>query len=88
MSDVLNSVLNVPGIIRMTPEPLLRAGLSAASSALDSYTGGMLGGGGVSELMDKQLQVQAEMMVVNMESNLHRSEHEIKMAPVRNLRLG
>lgn len=47
-------------------------------------------GGAVAEfqtLLNKQMEVQAEMQAVSMESNVSRADHETKMTPIRNIRL-
>jgi hypothetical protein len=39
------------------------------------------------DLIDQQMEMQYEMQQVSMLSNIERSEHEAKMAPIRNIRL-
>lgn len=39
-------------------------------------------------LLQKQLEVQQQLQMVSMESNLLRSRHETDMAPIRNIRVG
>jgi len=39
-------------------------------------------------LLDKQSEMQEQMLIVNLYSNILKSEHESKMAPVRNIRVG
>jgi hypothetical protein len=40
------------------------------------------------DLLNKQLEVQKEMMMTSMISNVNKSKHETEMAPVRNIRVG
>ena len=63
---------------------------------LDTARGiaGELGGvplqvtGGLSELLETQMQFQMEMAAVNLVSNIERSKHEAKMSVIRNIRVG
>jgi hypothetical protein len=40
------------------------------------------------QLISTQIQVQRDMQLYTMISNLERSRHETEMAPVRNMRVG
>lgn len=44
--------------------------------------------GDLGALLQQQIQIQLEMQVWTARSNIARSEHEIQMAPVRNMRVG
>lgn len=88
------------GLSRFIPEPKSRLGLDFGSvikgvgSLVGSVTGGTLGvgaGGIPSEtqaLLDTQYQLQLQLQNVTMVSNTLRTEHEMEMTPLRNLKLG
>ncbi len=40
------------------------------------------------DLLEKQIEVQKQMLVLSMLSNVEKSKHETQMAPVRNIRVG
>ena len=68
-----------------TASQLLSAGTSALSGAASSLVGI---DPKYSELIMLQIQKQEEMQQVSMISNVEKSEHEAKMAAVRNVRAG
>jgi len=45
-------------------------------------------GTGLEDLLNQQMQIQLLMQHVSMQSNILRSQHEMEMAPIRNMRLG
>lgn len=59
----------------------LKTAVGAAGSAAGVDVGNYQG------LIDQQLQLQKEMMNVSLVSNLNRTEHETRMAAVRNTRV-
>lgn len=73
---------------RMLPEPIA-SGVNFGSSLLQ-------GGGSQTvdispnyqALIEKQIQIQLEQQQVSFTSNIERSQHESRMAAVRNLKLG
>ncbi len=84
-----------PGISplkRLSPEPRssfslgavgrtaagLAAGGAKALTGIDSSYG---------ELLDKQIEMQEQMMLVSLFSNIERTRHETRMAAVRNMRI-
>lgn len=83
-------------LLRVPPEPrnnlgawvksLASTSLNVASAALPGA--GALLGGDMTNLLNMQIQIQKEMQVVNMISNVERSKHETEMAPIRNMRVG
>ena len=83
---------------RIPPKPPTSVGFSAAmgwvKNMLGSFadtTTGLTGSGlngDYSSLLAAQMQMQKEMMVVSMISNVEKSRHETQMAPVRNIRVG
>ena len=88
--DIINAMNSFK---RMTPAPKSNAVKSffntlgnAATSALAGATGGS-SLGEYSELINMQIQMQQEMMTVTMVSNIEKSQHETRMAPVRNIRV-
>ena len=68
------------------------AATAIAGVAGNALTGGALGGlsgvGDFQDLISKQVEVQKEMQKTSMTSNIEKSKHETKMAPIRNLRVG
>lgn len=99
VSEVSNTDLE-----RFQPEPLSDSSINfqdvlstvgnVAGSVLRSATGVSFSTGvaGVDSdyaaILNKQIALQEQMMMVSMQSNLIKTEHETKMAPVRNLRAG
>ncbi|NLF25280.1 MAG: hypothetical protein GX589_06440 [Deltaproteobacteria bacterium] len=82
------------GLERFIPEPTSRMGsgfrnalraAQSAASAVDSSLSGITGEMG--ELLARQKELQEEMMKISLISNIMRTEHETKMAAVRNLRV-
>lgn len=67
--------------LELAADNLLEIGSVAAGVGLD-------GGTGYAALIAAQIKAQQEMMIVSMDSNIKKSEHEAKMAPVRNIRVG
>lgn len=79
---------------RFTPEPAnglssnFRKALRAAKgvvNTVDATLGGITGEMG--ELLAQQKEMQEQMMKISLVSNVMRTEHETKMAAVRNLRV-
>lgn len=90
------SVGNSP-MLRYAPEPRSSFGnwAQVAGSTLGSVAGtaastglGFGIGTDLPALLNQQLQIQQEMQVVSMKSNVMRSQHEMEMAPIRNMRVG
>lgn len=84
-------------LLRYPPEPRSTVGqwASAATSAAKQVASVAFGGGIIPDpttdlaaLLQQQIQIQLEMQVWTARSNIARSEHEIQMAPVRNMRVG
>lgn len=84
-------------MLRYPPEPRSSLGqwASAATSAVRQVASATLGAGffpdptgDLGSLLQQQIQIQLEMQVWTARSNIARSEHEIQMAPVRNMRVG
>ena len=84
-------------LLRYPPEPRSSFGNWAqlAGSTVGSVantaaaTGLGLGlGTDLTSLLNQQIQIQQEMQVVSMQSNISRSQHEMEMAPIRNMRIG
>ncbi|MCB0317391.1 MAG: hypothetical protein KDD56_01445 [Bdellovibrionales bacterium] len=62
---------------------VLRSAASVASTA--TGIGGV--GAEIYTLLDQQIEVQREMQTITMLSNIERSKHEMKMGPIRNMRI-
>ncbi len=99
MSDVASALFNIGSVVRETasylPEPATQ-GVSMFSDVMDivkSLTGNGVGGvpteigGDFMELLELQIQTQLELQTVSMVSNVEKSEHESKMAAIRNVRV-
>jgi len=86
--------LNVGGALlaRALPEPrssLAQWGRAAVNTGMDAI-GTLIGSGSgdLTQLLNLQIQIQREMQQVSMISNIAKSQHEMEMAPVRNMRVG
>lgn len=79
-------------LARALPEPrssLAQWGKATVGAGMDAI--GTLVGTGSSDLgnlLNMQIQIQREMQVISMASNIAKSQHEMEMAPVRNMRVG
>lgn len=64
---------------------------SLAKTAGSFLTGGVIGGvsdiGGFQQLLNQQMEVQLAMQTTSMQSNVEKSKHETRMAPIRNIRV-
>lgn len=79
------------GLTRSIPEPKSRVGnwFNVLAKNIGALVGNRLEGvegTQYADLISEQLRVQQEMMLVSMQSNLLRTEHETEMSVVRNLR--
>ncbi len=91
-------------VARFLPEPTNRSGLSfssvleGASGLVSKVAGIALGGGGAqqfpnldpgyADLLQKQIEVQVQMQLMTLYSNIEKSQHETKMTSLRNIRVG
>lgn len=72
-----------------------QSGIGAFGDILDGAANiaGEIGGvsldvtGGLSELLQTQMQFQMEMAAINLVSNIEKSKHEAKMSVIRNIRV-
>ncbi len=84
------------GMVRIPPEPKSRLGVNFGSilSNVGAMVGSTLGAvsGGIQpqymELINKQLEMQEQMQLVSLHSNILKSQHESQMAAIRNIRAG
>jgi hypothetical protein len=82
------------GLGRFIPEP--RNGVAAPfksmlSSVATSVAGGTVFPGveaGYTDLLNQQMEMQQQMQLVSLYSNIEKSRHETQMAAVRNIRAG
>jgi len=92
-------VQNLPalnsGLQRFLPEPRSSAALNFASvlagagALLGNTTAGFTGiQAPYLELLMKQIEMQSQMQLVSLYSNIEKSRHETQMAAVRNIRVG
>ena len=87
--------------VRIPPEPRSRTNFNFSSllsntlsTATRAVTGGAVGGASSAigidpqymDLINKQIEVQEQMQMVSMTSNIEKSQHESKMAAIRNTR--
>jgi len=84
--------IGASALARALPEPrssLAQWGQATVGAGMDAI-GGLLGSGSsdLGNLLNMQIQIQREMQVVSMLSNVYKSQHEMEMAPVRNMRVG
>jgi|694.fasta_scaffold21291_11 hypothetical protein len=84
-------------MLRYPPEPRSSLGhwATTATSAVRQVAAAAVNSGffpdptgDLGALLQQQIQIQLEMQVWTARSNIARSEHEIQMAPVRNMRVG
>jgi hypothetical protein len=84
-------------MLRYAPEPHSTLGkwVQAATSTVANMATTALTGNPMldsaadfQQLIQTQIQVQRDMQIYTMVSNLERSKHETEMAPVRNMRVG
>lgn len=97
MSDIskIGSYLaGATGLLRFIPEPQSKLAstfgqvLNAVGQVADT-AGGMMGmDPSYQSLLEKQIQMQEQLQMVTMESNIEKTKHESKMAAVRNFRAG
>jgi hypothetical protein len=88
--------VNASTLFRAAPEP--RNSLGSAVKSLAATGAGVVGdilpgvnpflGTGLEDMLNQQMQIQLLMQDVSMRSNILRSQHEMEMAPIRNMRLG
>ena len=90
-SGALGIATGTSKLLRALPSPqssALEFGSNLVSSGLNVAAGLVSGGDlGLGDLLTTQIQVQREMQIISMASNVAKSEHEMNMAPIRNLRL-
>lgn len=85
ISDLTGNVVSavIGGAARYAPEPI-----SSFASQLTSSKNSVDIAPEYRELLEKQLQSQQELQQVTLYSNIERSQHESRMAAVRNIRVG
>jgi hypothetical protein len=81
------------GLGRFIPEPAngvapFKALLSSVANSLSGSTVFPGVQGEYAELLNKQIEMQQQMQLVSMFSNIEKSRHETQMAAVRNIRGG
>lgn len=95
MSKV-GEAMEIGGVMRYSPEPLVDGIRSLVRTAVSSVLPGAASAGGdigaaqgeFSALLNKQMAWQFEMQKFSAESNIEKTRHEIAMAPIRNMRVG
>ena len=94
-SDAVGAVIETQGLGRFIPEPRSSAGLNfrnILSRVGAAVTGGASNLIGIDpayrDLLMKQIEIQQQMQLVSMTSNIEKSKHETEMAAIRNIRVG
>ena len=95
MSDITNITLNSladNSLKRIMPEPTssytFKNVVSAIKSVISDTSTPLLGiNSEYAELINKQMEMQEQMLLVSMVSNIEKTTHETKMAAVRNIRV-
>lgn len=89
------AIIDTGGLGRFIPEPKSRLApsfsgiLNGVRSLMGSAASSALGiNPDYQDLLNKQIEVQTQMQLVTLESNLEKSRHETQMAAVRNVRVG
>jgi len=89
------AILDPNGLGRFIPEPRTSEGInfrSILNGAATLLRGGVSAVTGVEpiyqDLLDKQVEIQLQMQLVTLESNIEKSRHETQMAAIRNIRAG
>ena len=85
------------GLEKLLPEPRTSSGISfrslvntiggAASAGASALTGGTIDPL-YQTLINKQIEMQQQMQLVSLVSNIEKSKHETQMAAVRNVKAG
>ena len=103
VSGITNNILsniNSMELKRFKPEPQSRLlsgfnsivqGISKAAKSAMSYVSNVdpiASEANYSDLLNKQIEMQEQMQVVSMASNIEKSKHETQMAAIRNIRVG
>ena len=82
--NIVNTAMEVVGqAARYAPEPV-----ASFASQLASSKNNIDIAPEYRDLLEKQLQSQTELQQVTLYSNIERSQHESRMAAVRNIRVG
>ena len=76
------------GKVMNAVQDMATTAITYASPLVGAAIGGFSTSGDMQELIATQMQVQREMQVTNMVSNVEKSKHETAMAPIRNIRVG
>ena len=74
------------GVFKDIWQTALNVGGSVLGSAVNGNVSQMLNGSS-SDLIASQVEMQKEMQVTSMVSNIEKSKHESKMAAIRNIRV-
>lgn len=78
------------GLAQFIPEPQSSAAIW--KRALQGVASTLSGAAGLSpeyqDLLQQQIEIQQQMQLVTLESNLEKSRHETQMAAIRNMRVG
>src|SRR5687768_17501460 len=97
MNGVNLQKVEIDGLRRFIPEPkgsgaafhrALEVAGDVAGSVLGKSGFGVSGlDAGLQDLLNRQMELQKQMMLVSMHSNIEKTDHDTRMAPVRNLRV-
>lgn len=70
--------------LRSSMTQIMGGVVNAISGGASSFAGI---DGGFTQLLQQQMEAQAQMQMVSMSSNIEKSKHETSMAPIRNTRV-
>jgi hypothetical protein len=62
--------------------------MSTVGSGVAGVVQGAVDPGSFADLLQQQIQLQREMQIFSMQSNISRTRHETDMTAIRNMRLG
>lgn len=95
IDSLVGAQIDTGGLGKFIPEPKSRVGFDfgalvrGAGSVIGQATSAVTGMDPIySDLLQKQIEVQQQMQIVSMESNIEKSKHETQMAAIRNVRVG
>jgi hypothetical protein len=100
LKKISSGIATIGRVTRFLPEPRNRllsnvtnslSGL--ASDVFKNISGATTSNSSISidpeyaDLLNRQIEIQQRMQVVNMDSNIEKSKHETLMAPIRNIKV-
>jgi len=91
ITKIMNNSFKSSALTRLIPEPKssisLKGLVNTVSNAITNDSSTSMLNGEYASLIEKQMEMQEQMMLVSMISNSEKTEHETRMAAVRNIRV-